>query len=80
VTGDPDTDPLADAMADLATARAVVAALRRRVAVGLDGAASRGVAEYRLQGALRRLDALGWPTDHRPGRMTGAHSGDRADG
>lgn len=60
-------DLLAQAQADVETARAVVDKLRRRVAARQDGAAELHSAEYRLQGALRRLDALGGkPPDRDP--------------
>ena len=61
-------DPLERAHADVATARAVLKATRRRVAAGEDGAASLAVAEYRVNAALRRVDALGWepPTPEPP--------------
>lgn len=52
-------DPLAAAKADVATARAVVEKLRRAVAQRTAGATELHTAEYRLAGALRRLDALG---------------------
>lgn len=52
-------DLLDQAQAEVETARAVVDKLRRAVAERTAGAAELHSAEYRLQGALRRLDALG---------------------
>lgn len=61
------SDLLAQAQADVRAARAVVEATRRRVAARTDGAASLTTAEYRLAGALRRLDSLGgWQPDPEP--------------
>lgn len=53
-----DRDPLAEADAAVDQARAHLDAVARRVADGEDGASARTLAEYQLQTALRRRDAL----------------------
>jgi len=49
---------LTTALADLATARADADALRRLVAEGAEGASALHTAEYRVNGALERVDRL----------------------
>ena len=51
-------DTLAAALADLATARAHADALRRLVTEGAEGAAALHTAEYRVNGALERVNRL----------------------
>lgn len=52
---------------DLQTARAVLDATRRRVALGEDGAAALATAEWRWNKALEKLDALGgWAPSSEP--------------
>ncbi len=63
---DPDAE---QARADVATARAVLSAVTRRVALRQDGASALHSAEYALAGALKNLDRLGgWapPTEPEP--------------
>ena len=55
-TATPDT--LATAMADLAEARSVERAVRALVAERKEGASALALAEYRVNGALRRVDRL----------------------
>lgn len=56
---DPDAE---QARADVATARAVLSAVTRRVACGQEGAAALHTAEWRLHAALTRLDGREPPT------------------
>ncbi len=51
-------DSLTAALADLATARAHADALRRLVTEGAEGASALHTAEYRVNGALERVDRL----------------------
>lgn len=51
-------DTLTAAMADLAEARSVERAVRALVAEGEEGASALALAEYRVNGALRRVDRL----------------------
>ena len=52
------TDTLAAALADLAEARSVERAVRTLVAERKEGASALAMAEYRVAGALRRVDRL----------------------
>lgn len=55
------TDPVAQAEAEVERASAAVEATRKRVEEGADIAASLACAQYRLHGAMRRLEAAGSP-------------------
>ncbi len=54
----PRPDTLAAALADLAEARSVERAVRALVAERKEGASALALAEYRVNGALRRVDRL----------------------